>query len=147
MDNVAKVIGEMSRDAFYRMDNAVFDAYVQKAMEAHRAWLETLHTMVTEKNVLTLQFDDTKCGFGHFYYSMHPENPAIAPVWNALAEKHRRFHGYGKEVQQALFDENAEKAEEIYLEAEKCSNELQNDFAAILNISAGLSQNGQSVFA
>ena len=147
MDNVAKVIGEMSRDAFYRMDNAVFDAYVQKAMEAHRAWLETLHTMVTEKNVLTLQFDDTKCGFGHFYYSMHPENPAIAPVWNALAEKHRRFHGYGKEVQQALFDENAERAEEIYLEAEKCSNELQNDFAAILNISAGLSQNGQSVFA
>ena len=147
MDNVAKVIGEMSRDAFYRMDNAVFDAYVQKAMEAHRAWLETLHTMVTEKNVLPLQFDDTKCGFGHFYYSMHPENPAIASVWNALAEKHRRFHGYGKEVQQALFDENAEKAEEIYLEAEKCSNELQNDFAAILNISAGLSQNGQSVFA
>ena len=147
MDNVAKVIGEMSRDAFYRMDNAVFDTYVQKAMEAHRAWLETLHTMVTEKNVLPLQFDDTKCGFGHFYYSMHPENPAIAPAWNALAEKHRRFHGYGKEVQQALFDENAEKAEEIYLEAEKCSNELQNDFAAILNISAGLSQNGQSVFA
>lgn len=147
MDNVAKVIGKMSRDAFYRMDNAVFDAYVQKAMEAHRAWLETLHTMVTEKNVLTLQLDDTKCGFGHFYYSMHPENPAIAPAWNALAEKHRRFHGYGKEVQQALFDENAEKAEEIYLEAEKCSNELQNDFAAILNISAGLSQNGQSVFA
>lgn len=147
MDNVAKVIGEMSRDAFYRMDNAVFDAYVQKAMEAHRAWLETLHTMVTEKNVLPLQFDDTKCGFGHFYHSMHPENPAIAPAWNALAEKHRRFHGYGKEVQQALFDENAERAEEIYLEAEKCSNELQNDFAAILNISAGLSQNGQSVFA
>lgn len=147
MDNVAKVIGEMSRDVFYRMDNAVFDTYVQKAMEAHRAWLETLHTMVTEKNVLPLQFDDTKCGFGHFYYSMHPENPAIAPVWNALAEKHRRFHGYGKEVQQALFDENAERAEEIYQEAEKCSNELQNDFAAILNISAGLSQNGQSVFA
>lgn len=147
MDNVAKVIGEMSRDAFYRMDNAVFDAYVQKAMEAHRAWLETLHTMVTEKNVLPLQFDDTKCGFGHFYHSMHPENPAIAPVWNALAEKHRRFHGYGKEVQQALFDENAERAEEIYQEAEKCSNELQNDFASILNISAGLSQNGQSVFA
>ena len=147
MDNVAKVIGEMSRDAFYRMDNAVFDTYVQKAMEAHRAWLETLHTMVTEKNVLPLQFDDTKCGFGHFYYSMHPENPAIAPAWNALAEKHRRFHGYGKEVQQALFDENAERAEEIYQEAEKYSNELQNDFAAILNISAGLSQNGQSVFA
>lgn len=147
MDNVAKVIGEMSHDAFYRMDNAVFDAYVQKAMEAHRAWLETLHTMVTEKNVLPLQFDDTKCGFGHFYHSMHPGNPAIAPVWNALAEKHRRFHGYGKEVQQALFDENAERAEEIYQEAEKCSNELQNDFASILNISAGLSQNGQSVFA
>lgn len=145
--SLAGISEEISRDAFYRMDNAVFDAYVQKAMEAHRAWLETLHTMVTEKNVLTLQFDDTKCGFGHFYYSMHPENPAIAPVWNALAEKHRRFHGYGKEVQQALFDENAEKAEEIYLEAEKCSNELQNDFAAILNISAGLSQNGQSVFA
>ena len=147
MDNVAKVIGEMSRDAFYRMDNAVFDTYVQKAMEAHRAWLETLNTMVTEKNVLPLQFDDTKCGFGHFYHSMHPGNPAIAPVWNALAEKHRRFHGYGKEVQQALFDENAERAEEIYQEAEKCSNELQNDFASILNISAGLSQNGQSVFA
>ena len=147
MDNVAKVIGEMSHDAFYRMDNAVFDTYVQKAMEAHRAWLETLHTMVTEKNVLPLQFDDTKCGFGHFYYSMHPGNPAIAPAWNALAEKHRRFHGYGKEVQQALFDENAERAEEIYQEAEKCSNELQNDFASILNISAGLSQNGQSVFA
>ncbi len=35
MDNVAKVIGEMSRDAFYRMDNAVFDAYVQKKQWKH----------------------------------------------------------------------------------------------------------------
>lgn len=147
MDNAVKLVGGMNRDAFYRMDNATFDTYVQKAMEAHKNWLDTLHTMVTEKTVLPLQLDDTKCGFGHFYYSMHPENPAIAPVWNALAEKHRRFHGYGKEVQQALFDENDTRAEEIYQEAENYSNELQNDFAAILNISAGLSQNGQSVFA
>ena len=147
MDHAVKIVGGMNRDTFYRMDNATFDTYVQKAMEAHKNWLETLHTMVTEKTVLPLQLDDTKCGFGHFYYSMHPENPAIAPVWNALAEKHRRFHGYGKEVQQALFDENVARAEEIYQEAENYSNELQNDFPAILNISAGLSQNGQSVFA
>ena len=77
--------------------------------------------MVTEKNVLTLQFDDTKCGFGHFTI------PCIRKIrqlhrsgmhWQRNTEDSMDME---KEAQQALFDENAEKAEEIYLEAEKCS--------------------------
>lgn len=134
MDQMAKELGKMSEDAFFALQNKEFAKYVENAIKAHQSWLANLKKMVTERTVLPLQLDDTKCGFGHFYYAMAPKNSAVKPTWDALAAKHKKFHGYGAEVIKALFDENYEKADQIYQEAEDYSKELIADLEKIKKI-------------
>ena len=141
-----QMLGKMNSDVFYMMQNATFNSYVNKAIEAHRKWLDTLHNIVDSKMIAPLQLDDSKCGFGHFYYSIQPENEAVAVQWDALKAKHQQFHVYGKEAIQALFDEDYTMAEEIYEEAAAYSEELIADFETILKSVEGLSQAGQKVF-
>lgn len=146
LDTAMKILGSMNQDPFYMMDNEVFTGLIQRAIEAHTAWLESLHNMVVNHTVIPLQFDDTKCGFGHFYFSTHPQHPAVVPLWEGLQAKHRQFHGYGKSAVNALWDENYEEALRIYNEAEQFSKELMRDFESILSVVAQLSQSGQKVF-
>lgn len=127
LDTAAKEMGRMSEDAFFTLDNREFAVYLDNAITAHQVWLNNLKSMVDERTVLPIQLDDSKCGFGHFYYAMTPKNEQLLPIWNALAEKHKKFHSYGAEVIQALFDENYESAEQIYAEAEAYSEELLAD--------------------
>ena len=48
--------------------------------------------MVDSRNILPLQQDSTKCGFGHFYYAITPKNPELVAIWKPMEEKHRKFH-------------------------------------------------------
>lgn len=146
LDNAVKMIGDMSQDPFYMMENGAFAAHIQRAVEAHTAWLKNLHSMVENRTVMPIQLDDTRCGFGHFYHSVTPVNDEILAVWNALREKHSRFHGYGKDVIDALFREDYDKAESIYAEAETYAQELMADFDAILAATDRLTQTGRKVF-
>lgn len=147
LDESLKAIGSLNNDAFYMMSNEVFAQRIKDAINAHTDWLNSLHTMVEEQKVLPLQFDDTKCGFGHFYYSVQPKNPLVADRWNEMKAEHRKFHGYGESVVQAIQNGDMEQAVEIYREAEEFSQELMKKFEEILSMIAQLSQNGQRVFA
>lgn len=147
LDNAVKLIGAMSQDPFYMMENSAFMSQIQKAVDAHTKWLENLHSMIESRAVLPIQLDETKCGFGHFYHSVHPVNEEVLVIWNALREKHSNFHGYGKSVVDALFAQDYDKAESIYAEAENYSKGLMADFDAILAVTDRLTQTGRKVFA
>lgn len=134
LDNAAKKMGKMTDDPFYRMQGTEFVKYVENAIMAHKAWLANLKDMVEQKRVLPLQLDAAKCGFGHFYYAMTPKTPQIRPIWDALEEKHKKFHSYGAEVTNALFAENYGKAEQLYQEAERYSRELLADLEEMKRI-------------
>ena len=90
--------------------------------------------MVKERVIIPIQLDSSKCGFGHFYYSITPNIPEIRPIWDALGEKHKKFHGYGSKVMKALLDENYAKAEQICKEAKEYSRELIFDMENMLQI-------------
>ena len=94
LDESAKVMGDMTDDAFFRMEYKEFMKYMDKAIEAHKTWLTNLKKMVDNKTIITMQFDAKKCGFGHFYYSMTPKTPEIREIWINLEEKHKKFHFY-----------------------------------------------------
>lgn len=127
LDESAKVMGTMTRDAFYRLENKNFAEYIEKAIAAHKNWLANLERIVKQKTILPLQINDRKCGFGHFYYAMNPTNPEVIKLWKELGEKHKKFHSYGKQVLDALFDEDSSKAERIYDEAVQYSRTLIQD--------------------
>lgn len=147
LDNAARLMGKMVQDVFYMLDNRRFITNVQNAITAHQNWLNTLGKMVRNRECLPLQTDDTKCAFGHFYYAMTPRNKMISPLWSELAAKHRRFHGYGKNVISALNVQDYMKAENEYKQAIKLSEELIDDFRKIITNAEALEKENLHVFA
>lgn len=133
LDSTVKQMGTLSEDAFYHLENSEFSKYVRDAISAHQTWLGNLKNMVETRTVTPLQLDSSKCGFGHFYYSIKPRIPTIMPIWAALEMKHRRFHQYGSAVIQALKNGAYPEAEKLYQEVEDYSKELIADLQQILH--------------
>ena len=134
LDDAVKQIGCMTKDAFYHLDNAKFAQYVKNAITAHCTWLSNLKKMVGNRSVVPLQLDSHKCGFGHFYYALTPQIPSVLPIWNALGDKHKRFHQFGAEAIRALNNGDYAHAEQICREAEAYSGDLLNDLQKICNL-------------
>lgn len=134
LDDTVKQMGNMTKDAFFHLKNPEFCQYMSNAISSHRTWLSNLRKMVTEKTVSPLQLDDTKCGFGHFYYAMTPDIPGVLPIWEGLGAKHRRFHTYGAAVMRAINNGSYREAEKVYQEAEDFSKELIADMKKILQL-------------
>jgi methyl-accepting chemotaxis protein len=144
LDDAAKIMGQMGKDVFYMLTNAQFESYIQKAVIAHQKWLDTLHRMLEERTIYPLQLDDTKCGFGHFYYAMVPQNEQVQSVWKGLAEKHKQFHGYGSQVIKAIFDEDYARAGELYGQASAHSEKLIADLNHMIEIVEDLTKKHQT---
>ena len=135
LDASAKVMGKMAEDAFYKLENKYFIEYIEKAINAHQNWLDTLGKILKEKTILPLQINDKKCGFGHFYYAINPTSPEVVKIWKSLGEKHKKFHSYGQQVIDALLAGNNQQAENIYKEACQYSKGLMQDLERIKKIS------------
>ena len=90
--------------------------------------------MVDSRTILPLQQDSTKCGFGHFYYAITPKNPELVAVWKPMEAKHKKFHSFGTDAVKAIFNEDYSRAQSIYNEAEKYSEDLISDMKKILKI-------------
>lgn len=134
LDESAKQLGDMTDDAFFRMEYKEFAGYMDRAVSAHEAWLSNLKAMVDSRSLVPMQFDAKKCGFGHFYYSMTPKTPEVKPIWVALEAKHKKFHDYGKEAKQCILNGDYVGAEKYYKEAEQYSKELIGDFKEMKKI-------------
>ncbi len=132
LDDTVKQMGNMTKDAFFHLENSEFAQYMSSAITAHQTWLNNLKNMVNEQKILPLQLDSSKCGFGHFYYSLTPDIPEVLPIWNALGDKHKKFHGYGREVMNAITYGDYAKAEQIYQEVSDYSKDLISDMKTIL---------------
>lgn len=135
MDDAAKELGVMATDAFFDIGKEQYAKYISNAIGAHEAWLGTLKEMVDSRQIIPLQSDAHKCGFGHFYYSVNPsEDMGFLDIWKGLDEKHRTFHGFGTEAVSAMMNNNYEEAERIYNEAKAYSKGLLADLNNIKEI-------------
>lgn len=132
LDDTVKEMGDMTKDAFYHLKTREFSQYMQNAISAHHTWLNNLKKMVQSREITPLQLDSSKCGFGHFYYAMTPNIPGVLPIWEALGEKHQKFHRYGADVMNAINHHAYSDAERIYREVELFSRELISDMERIL---------------
>ena len=138
LSEAAKQMGDMTDDAFYRMEYKEFAGYMDRAINAHQAWLQNLKRMVEEQTILPLQFDSAKCGFGHFYYSMTPKTPEIREIWKQVETKHKRFHEFGKAAKEAIMNEDYALASQKFHEAENYSKELIAEFKKMKDIALKL---------
>lgn len=138
LDTTTKIMGKMTQDEFYMIDNNRFIAFIENAVTAHEKWLSALKNMVDKEEVSPLQTNDTKCGFGHFYYSVTPKNKEVKKVWDGIEEKHRTFHGFGVNVMNAIKKNDIRSAAAEYEKAQKLSGELIQNFKDIISITKRL---------
>lgn len=136
LDDTVKQMGSMTEDAFFHLENKEFSQYVSTAVTAHRSWLTNLQEMVRKQTILPLQLNSSKCGFGHFYYALTPQIPEILLIWNALGEKHRKFHQYGADVIQAIKNEQYGLAEQLCNEAQQYSTGLISDMEKMIELAS-----------
>ena len=127
LDDAAKKMGDMTDDPFYRMQKNEFAKHITNAIAAHENWLGNLQKMVESQMIIPLQSNAAKCGFGHFYYSMTPKNPEIKEIWIGIGDKHKKFHQYGSDVVDAIMSGNYTKAQSLYEEVDRYSDELLAD--------------------
>ena len=136
LDEASKQLGNMTDDKFFRMEYSEFTKYMDRAISAHKIWLDNLKQMIDKRKPIALQLDAKKCGFGHFYYSMTPKTPEIREIWEKIESKHNKFHNYGKDVRDAILKEDFDLATRYYRDAEAFSKELISDFEKMRNIAA-----------
>lgn len=134
LSQATKQLGTMTDDRFFRMEYEEFAGYMDRAIEAHKAWLNNLVHMVESRSVFPIQLNAAKCGFGHFYYSMTPKTPEINAVWKNVEEKHKKLHGYGNYVMEALMKENFTEAKNKCDEALEYSKVLIADLEEMKEI-------------
>ena len=134
LSEATKQLGDMTDDAFFRMEYEEFAGYMDTAIQAHKTWLQNLSNMVKNQEIMPIQLNSKKCGFGHFYYSMTPKTPEIREVWKQVEDKHQKLHGYGNHVLKALFDENYGEAQKYCDEAVEFSKVLIADLEEMKKI-------------
>lgn len=146
MDSMIKQMGSISEDPFYMIDNQIFIDVIKKSIVAHENWVNVLADIVEKEKVKPIQTDASKCGFGHFYYSLSPKNPQIREIWKNIDPKHKQLHGYGNSAIQAIWDGEHKVAQRELEQAKNISRELIGEFEKIIDLTVHLEQEGKKVF-
>lgn len=146
MDDMAKRMGRMSEDPFYMITNKMFADVVKNAITAHENWINTLADIVENETVIPLQTDASKCGFGHFYYSMSPKNPRIREIWEGIEARHKQLHRIGKSAIQAVWNGDSQASRKELEHARGLSKELIGEFEKIISLTESLDKEGLKVF-
>lgn len=140
------IIGIMSEDRFYMLQNEEFKNQVSSAIDAHKAWVETVEGIVSSGNVVPLQTNYKKCGFGHFYYSMRPKKADILEIWKRIGESHSVLHKNGEQIIRFVNGGEQTRAESLLKETVNLSHALIGDFQKIIDITERYSKEGKNVF-
>lgn len=142
IDQVLGRMGRMSNDPFYSLSQKTLSGYLDAAILAHRSWVQKLGTIIEQKTILPFQVDDTKCRFGHFYYSIEPPMPEMKTIWKAIGAKHKELHQMGTRIISAMFNDEISQAQSFYQDAVRMSEEL---IAQLENIKNMLPENSSVI--
>lgn len=140
------LMGIMSEDRFYMLNNKEFIKHVTSAIEAHKSWIVAIKNIVETGEVMPIQTNDKKCAFGHFYYSMRPKKPEVLELWKQIGEHHGRLHKNGEEILKAVKMNNGSRAKGLLDETIDLSKVLIEEFDKIINCAENYNKEGKNVF-
>ncbi|MGH4121006.1 methyl-accepting chemotaxis protein [Clostridium sp.] len=146
ISKIALIGGETSSIEYFKLRNEDFINSLESAIAAHKAWVDTLITMAREMDLKPLQFNGQKCGFGHFYYSISPQNEKIKAIWDTVGEIHLELHKIGSEVCQNIKSNNKSLAVSNSLKGKDKSEKVLAMLNEMKEISRQLTTKQEFVF-
>lgn len=141
-----QIMGDMTQDAFYMLDNQFFLNSIHNAIHAHQRWMLALEKTAQTGRMQALQTDFRKCVLGRFYYAFHPQHPKTEKIWNLLGAKHQALHAFGLKMAEAIRAGRDSELHRIYEDAVKCSDDLISDFHALIAAVEELTRNSEHIF-
>lgn len=94
---------------------------LENAKKQHQTWMDTLAVAINNNQLMPLQTDSTRCGFGHFYHTITIDKPDIAPYWKEIDGYHHKLHKAGEDVLQLISRGQIAEAKNKYQEAHTAS--------------------------
>lgn len=133
------------REAGKTVKAAELKAVIQKAMQAHRTWTESLGGMVEQMELAPLQTNGERCAFGHFYYAFEIRNSRLLSLWKEIGDEHKKFHAIGMDVIEAIRKGDRTRARELNERAKNMSVELLGKLERAERIADEIESAGESV--
>ena len=118
---------------------------VEKAKSAHKGWTAKLLDMVKNMAVQPLQTDGNRCAFGHFYSALQVNNPRLQTLWKEIGSEHRKFHGMGNDVIDAIRRGDGERANSLGRAAKAMSEELLLKLDRVQRLAKEAEMQGESI--
>jgi Chemoreceptor zinc-binding domain len=137
--------GELAADPVLRLSNDDLIAAVDAAVAAHAKWMADLCSMVETMTVRPLQLDDHRCGFGHFYHSVHPRAAAAKEIWKSVGENHSALHTGGGAVIQAVKEGNRHVAEAGFRQEEALSKRIVSTLGELRLLAETMKTKNESI--
>lgn len=95
---VSALLYDGLREGRHAVSNEELSSVIIKARDAHIVWMKKLERMADTMQLSPLQTNSQKCAFGHFYYALKIDHPAIAKEWAQIAPIHKELHTLGEQV-------------------------------------------------
>ena len=124
VDQLLSRMGKLSEDPYYALNHEELCAYLDGAISAHKGWISRLKSIMDSREICPFQLDGNKCHFGHFYNSIEPQIPELKEVWHKIGKDHLELHQSGGEIIRCIFNEEYDRAEQLFEASEKKSVEL-----------------------
>ncbi len=97
---------------------------LKDAKQQHHSWMDTLKSAVENNQIIPLQRDSTRCGFGHFYQSLKIDDDRIVGLWDGIDKYHEELHTLGQTILTFIWDKDYLGAKDKYQMARKASDEV-----------------------
>ena len=128
------------------MTNDEFAVVIEKARKAHGDWIDNIVGMVEEMKTVPLQYNPTKCAFGHFYRAIPLENGEIANTWNRIDKVHKDFHTTGAEIKKAVKAGDEDTARKYLEKAQALSEDMFKCLDEVDEYIANKATKGENIF-
>ncbi len=128
------------------MTNEDLVSILEDSIAAHVNWTDTLERIVQSGKMEPIQFDGTRCEFGHYYNSLEVEHPEIKTDWDSIDAIHLDMHSKAKEIEKAIESKQSGKTQSLYNEAREYSNQMVQIFETIIQKVENLTEKNQTVF-
>ncbi len=146
MDSLASAAGRLNNNRLYGMSNDDFITTVEGAVKAHTLWMENLKSMAERMELIPIQTDEHKCGFGHFYYAVKPSSEKLIGPWEEVESLHHDLHKKGEAVIDSIGQGDSDRALQCTNEADEISKVIINEFRKMIGIAKEMSLAGEYVF-
>lgn len=128
---VAAKLYDGLRSGAHAVTNEELISVISKAKSAHENWMIKLKNMVEDEQVSPLQTNSAKCEFGHFYYALKIDHPAIMEDWKKIAPIHKDLHSMGDKVIKCIRENNKAEAESLYVQTDNKSKQIMELLSAV----------------